>query len=165
MTLDVKLEADVRIQIWEHVLTPAFPFLQPWIIEIANNKAIRRLEGLVKSKNPVVRHSVQLYVHSLPADVPLPPGLHVSRDTTQLECDSRTGHHSINSTHGDENGLLHVEKLKNVPFSKPWIVKLQYTFIPVGDQGTWLCERDDTIAAEGHELENKFHRWVKALVV
>jgi hypothetical protein len=46
------------------------------------------------------------------------------------------------------------------------MVKLEYTFSPtVGDQGTWVCEHDHTIAAEAQYLQNKISRWVKALVV
>jgi hypothetical protein len=89
MTLDVQLEADIRTYIDLGTRRPnigiSLSSTVEEALEIVNDKGVRRLEGIVKVKNPLARNSLELYVHSLPADVLSPLVFTMCRATQPTE--------------------------------------------------------------------------------
>lgn len=132
-------------------------------LKIADDKAVKRFLNLRKVDRFLQPHAVSLFIYTLKAGVALPAGLHMSRDTTQ-ESETATGHHSLNSTYGDTNGLMHVERLKRVTFGESWSVKLDYTFRAVGSNGACIVEREHTIATDSSAIQIKVQRWARAIV-
>lgn len=151
---DVSIATNIRVDLG---LSSRYGIsLDPSIVEtvkkadhLAGNKIKRRCHGkkTIGENNQDSFMNLILYIHRLPSNLYLPPGIHLQRDMAPLnEQAVPTGHHSLGATNGELQPTEFVERLKQIQWCKPWILKLTYNAMP--DNGDVVMREIEQNAVE-----------------
>jgi hypothetical protein len=120
------------------------------ILSETTDKQVARLAA-----QSIARHTsfpkTQRYVWELPAGTELPDNVHLSRDKQwEEDMDVPSGHHSPNSTYGDEGGQIFVDRLREIRWKQTWHWLITYEEIIV--EGKRRIRRS-IVGGEGYEDE------------
>jgi hypothetical protein len=110
-------------------------------LKLSDEKALTNVMKCLSRKIQLPEEGFVQYIYQLPGSTILPYGLHVTRDTKwerTAQTPEPTGHHTINSVAGDENGRVYLERLRSLnELMVAWKVELTYQVGSVLDE--WLA--------------------------